>query len=176
MNLTPEQEELAEACREKAGAIAEHRHQISLLAAERRVLAEQLLSLIGDLSTTAQVLDVSRQTLAGIVGSARRPSGPSLLPLVQAGVLSPNEPLIINRRNRRSLEAQVRPDGSIQVGTDENVRVFASPSAAAGYLLSVRSADGWLRFRCPERDWRTLHELRESLGRQGAVANAKSAP
>jgi hypothetical protein len=167
MDLTPEQDRLVKECKKQAADIAEHRRLISVLSAERRNSARQLFDLIGDLAGTAQALEITRQTLAGILKLPRRPAGPALRPLVEAGLLEPGNLLCILRREPPPLEASVDETGRILVGEIGEAEPFDTPSAAAK-KLSGRANAAWTRFRVPSQRWATLADLRDILKSQEA--------
>jgi hypothetical protein len=165
--MTPEQARLVEKAKSVAAGIEALRGQMADLATERRELIRQVVDELG-FEGALEALGMKRQTLAGLLpASSRRPAEPPLFVLVQAGVLEPGEPLVINRRKGRTLEAWVEADGSIRVGRDDDAQVFPTPSKAAGVLMNVKSVDGWLRFRLPNRGWQTLHELRRQVTGSG---------
>jgi len=70
--------------------------------------------------------------------------------------LKPGEPLILHRRSQPSIEGRLEADGRIRVGAD----VYASPSTAAKHALGARTVDGWLRWRVPRLEGKSLHEIR----------------
>lgn len=88
--------------------------------------------------------------------AARTTGTVSLSDLIKKGVLRAGERLVIRRRSAPPIEGKLEPDGSIRVGHS----LYASPSTAAKQELGARAADGWLRWRVPRLDHRTLDDLR----------------
>lgn len=161
--MTPEQAALVERAMSAASGIEALRKDMADLASERRQLIRQVVEELG-FEGAREALDMKRQTLAGLLPPARRrPSGPPLLPLLQAGLLEPNEILTINRRGGRVLVAWLNPDGSIRLGQDQTAPSYATPSRAAGELMNVKAVDGYLRFKVPRLGGRTLMDLRKQL-------------
>lgn len=80
----------------------------------------------------------------------------SLADLIERGTLKPQEKLVLRRRSKPAIEAQLDKNGSIKVAGG----VYATPSAAACNALGVSSVDGWLRWRVPRLENRTLAEVR----------------
>lgn len=89
---------------------------------------------------------------------ARTTGTTSLADLLERGVLRPGEEIVIRRRSAPVIIATIQPDGTIKLGR----QVFKTPTAAAKEALNVGSIDGWLRWRVPRLDGRSLAELRES--------------
>ena len=89
---------------------------------------------------------------------ARTTGTKSLRDLLEAGVLNRNERLVINRRSREPIEGTLQSDGRINVSGS----VYESPSAAARNALDVGTVDGWLRWRVPRLDGRSLADVRDS--------------
>jgi hypothetical protein len=88
---------------------------------------------------------------------ARTTGTRSLGDLIKAGKLKPGEKLIVRRRSAPPIEGRLNADGSISV----KGRSFTTPSSAAREALDVGSVDGWLRWRVPRLDLRTLADLRD---------------
>ncbi|MGH2746740.1 MAG: hypothetical protein ACRDKB_02300 [Actinomycetota bacterium] len=89
--------------------------------------------------------------------AARTTGTVSLGDLLKRGTLQAGETLVIRRRSAPDIEGKLETDGHVRVGR----AVYASPSAAAKHALGVRSVDGWLRWRVPRLDHKTLAEIRE---------------
>jgi len=89
---------------------------------------------------------------------ARTTGTASLLDMISAGTLNVDETLVIRRRSAASITGALEADGGIRVGGTS----FTSPSAAARQALDVRAVDGWLRWRVPRLNDRTLADLRDS--------------
>jgi cytoskeletal protein CcmA (bactofilin family) len=92
--------------------------------------------------------------------AARTTGTVSLGDLLKRGTLQAPETLVIRRRSAPDIEGRVESDGNIRVDR----AVYATPSAAAKHVLGVGSVDGWLRWRVPRLDGKTLAELREGDG------------
>lgn len=90
---------------------------------------------------------------------ARTTGTANLRDLIGAGLLCPGSKLVIRRRSSESAIGLLLDDGWIDVGGER----YPTPSAAARFALGVSSADGWLRWRLPEPDGRTLAEIRDGL-------------
>jgi hypothetical protein len=83
----------------------------------------------------------------------------SLADLVRRDVLRAGEKILIHRRSAPSIEATVTTDGRIAVGD----MMFTTPTGAAKHSLDIGSVDGWIRWRVPRLDDRTLADLRDSV-------------
>lgn len=79
--------------------------------------------------------------------------------LVREGVLLTDERIEVRRRSAPSIEATVTADGQISYAGS----VYATPTAAAKEALEVGSVDGWLRWRVPRLDGKSLAELRKDV-------------
>ena len=91
--------------------------------------------------------------------------GISLLELVEAGLLLPNEQLEwVRPRKGDSFSAMLLANGDIQI---EDGRVFKSSSAAAANAANIAAANGWVAWRVPRlgKDV-TLAEVQQILGKQ----------
>lgn len=89
---------------------------------------------------------------------ARTTGTASLADLLQRGVLRAGEEIVIRRRSAPVITATIQADGTIKLGRE----VFKTPTGAAKEALNVGSIDGWLRWRVPRLEGRSLAELRES--------------
>lgn len=89
---------------------------------------------------------------------ARTTGTASLADLINREVLEGREPIVIRRRSAQPIAATVEADGTIRVGR----RAFTTPTAAAKHALGVTAIDGWLRWRVPRLDHRTLAEVRDN--------------
>ena len=88
-----------------------------------------------------------------------RPTGTaSVADLISTGVLRAGERLVIRRRSAPPIEATVSADGTIHVGRTR----FDTPTGAAKHALDVGAVDGWIRWRVPRLEERSLAELREA--------------
>jgi hypothetical protein len=88
---------------------------------------------------------------------ARTTGTRSLADLIRDGVLKSGERLVINRRSAPPIEGTLQADGSIKY----KGQTYRAPSTAAKIALDVGSIDGWLRWRVPRLDSRSLAELRD---------------
>lgn len=90
---------------------------------------------------------------------ARTTGRANLRDLIDAGLLAPGTKLVIRRRSSEPIVGLLLDDGSIEAGGV----TYDTPSGAARHALGATSADGWLRWRLPEPDGRTLAEVRDGL-------------
>lgn len=103
-------------------------------------------------------LKISFDTLPpGGVEMARTTGTESLAELLQRGALKSEEPLVIRRRSKPEIVANLTTAGTIRMAAIE----YATPSAAARAVLDGRASDGWVRWRVPRLDYLTLAELRD---------------
>ncbi|MED7928822.1 hypothetical protein SMD20_31555 [Nonomuraea sp. LP-02] len=101
--------------------------------------------------------DVLRRLLLGAPGTEQG----ALKPLIEAGLLQPDEQLIWRRpRLGKVHNATVLADGRLRIESGE---VFVKPSPACK-ALSGQEADGWAAWR-RVLDGRSLKELRLTLSR-----------
>ena len=89
---------------------------------------------------------------------ARTTGTASLADLLTRGVLRVGDEIVIRRRSAPVITATIQAGGTIRF----NRQVFKTPTGAAKEALNVGSIDGWLRWRVPRLDGRSLAELRES--------------
>ncbi|MGH2739242.1 MAG: hypothetical protein ACRDH6_01985 [Actinomycetota bacterium] len=87
---------------------------------------------------------------------ARTTGTASLGDLLRKGLLKEGERLVIRRRSAPSIGATLQADGRIRLGRD----VYETPSAAARSALGIKATDGWLRWRVPRLEGKTLAEVR----------------
>ena len=83
----------------------------------------------------------------------------NLVPLLEAGLLSPHQNLVLRKRGGAEYGAKVLADGSIEL---DSGGVFSSPTDAAKAAGGYVSTDGWIRWRDRESDL-TLATLRDKL-------------
>lgn len=79
--------------------------------------------------------------------------------LLRAGVLLPGEPIEVRRRSAPPLEGIVGPDGQIVFAGTR----YSTPTGAAKEALDVGSVDGWLRWRVPRLQGKSLADLRTEV-------------
>jgi hypothetical protein len=83
----------------------------------------------------------------------------SLGDLIERGDLEADERIFINRRSAPPIAGIILSDGRIKVGQT----ISNTPSTAARLALAVGSVDGWIKWRVPRLDWKTLAEVREGV-------------
>lgn len=89
-----------------------------------------------------------------------RPTGTlSLKDLLAQGVLRSGEEIIIPRRSQEPIRGALLSNGHIRVGDD----TYPHPSTAARETLDLKAVNGWLRWRVPRMDLRSLDEIRTAL-------------
>jgi len=88
---------------------------------------------------------------------ARTTGTASVADLVKSGTLKPGERLEARRRSAPAIAASVSETGLIKVGRKE----FRTPTEAAKAALNRTSVDGWLTWRVPRLDDRTLADVRD---------------
>lgn len=87
---------------------------------------------------------------------ARTTGTESIRDLIADGRLKPDEKLVINRRSAAPINGTLDGHGNVIV----NGKPYTTPSGAAKAALSAQSADGWIRWRVPRLDGKTLDEIR----------------
>ncbi len=146
--------------------------KIEGLRDRRKEIARALAEVLG-LSGTAGLLSMRRQSLSQLLGPDRPrgvPSEPSLKPLVEAGLLTPGEVLLLPRKHPPPDQCFVEEDGRIRVEAGMKPGVYDTPAAAVR-ALTGKHGDGFSRLRSQARGWATLAQLRDELDRREGPAS-----
>lgn len=88
---------------------------------------------------------------------ARATGTTSLANLIERGSLEANEPLVLRRRSKPEVKALLTDVGMLRLATAD----YPTPTAAARAALDGKPTDGWLRWRVPRLDYKTLTEVRD---------------
>ncbi|MGH9077724.1 MAG: hypothetical protein ACRDY0_09790 [Acidimicrobiales bacterium] len=89
---------------------------------------------------------------------ARATGTTSLANLIEGGALEANEPLVLRRRSKPEVKALLTDVGLLRLGKTD----YPTPTTAARAALDGKPTDGWLRWRVPRLDYKTLAEVRDT--------------
>jgi hypothetical protein len=109
---------------------------------QRQVLYQQLCTIVWSRATLGLVADTPPRKATPAPrrrNSGGRKTGSTIAPLVKAGIIAPDEPLIGTRRQAQ-YAAIVEADGSICLPTGER---FPGPDQAGAFVLNQKSCVGW---------------------------------